>query len=449
MGASHFVGRVGGLAVALGVGAAVFSAAGSPRPTAPPRIPAVRRAPQQFDISGECRGPRLHRARRRPPPPPSPRRRRAVPVRPAPLVTEPTQRAGAGRTRLPRRRRPCVTPASAVTSAPAVNRSRPPLAVPAAERRRARPPYRSRRSPPRRRHRWLRRQPRSRPSTPRRAAGRPRRRKRSVGSGRCIRSSTCCWRPSSAAKHPGAAATGRGGSAGKRLVWPDPRPGDHLLRRRPAGQPECHQCQRMRNPRAPRCTLTYSFVTSSAGGKLNLDNVPAALPGLPAGAQGGAGSYTFLPYATWINPANPTNHPTPTGTQSFTVRVSENTKFDQTLTSIPLIGLFATPIISLLQQTPFIGNLLAPLIGASITQAVSVNVGLLVPAVSQVAYTYKVTSFDGTKISMNYFPASAPSLVLPGQYQATIFNGPGLGWRRRDRPVRPLSGRGIGSRRSA
>ena len=170
------------------------------------------------------------------------------------------------------------------------------------------------------------------------------------------------------------------------------------------------------------CKLAYSFVTSSDGGKVTLDKVPAALP------DGGAGSYTFLPYATWIDPANPARFPTPTGTQDFTVRVSENTKFDQTITGIPLVGLIAAPIIQLMQATPFLGDLLAPLIGASVQQTISVNVGGLVPAGKQVAYTYFVDSFDGTRISMNYFPASAPSLLAAlGNQQATIFNGPGLG----------------------
>ena len=170
------------------------------------------------------------------------------------------------------------------------------------------------------------------------------------------------------------------------------------------------------------CKLVYSFVGSSAGGKATLDKVPASLPG------GGAGSYTFLPYATWIDPDNPTRFPTATGTQDFTVRVSENTAFDQFLVKIPLVGLLAQPIINLLQQTPFLGDLLAPIIGASVTQTVSVNVGSLVTAGKQVAYTYFVDSFDGTPISMNYFPASAPSLLPAlGNQQATIFNGPGLG----------------------
>jgi ABC-2 type transport system ATP-binding protein len=181
------------------------------------------------------------------------------------------------------------------------------------------------------------------------------------------------------------------------------------------------------------CNLVYKLVDTSDRGKVSFGNVPAALsPLLPDGAQGGAGSFTFLPYATWIDPADPTNFPVATGTQTFSVRITEDTQFNQTITSIPLIGLFAAPIIDLLQQLPLISTLLAPLIGASLVQTVTVNVGQLtagsMPGASkQVAYTYTVDSFDGTPISMNYFPASAPSLILPGQKQATIFNGPGLG----------------------
>ena len=86
------------------------------------------------------------------------------------------------------------------------------------------------------------------------------------------------------------------------------------------------------------------------------------------------------------------------------------------------------PLISLLQDTPCIGSLLAPLIGSAINQTISVNLDQLVPTNKQVAYTYKVTSFDGTLISMNYFPAATPSLLTDlGNQQATIFNGPGLG----------------------
>ena len=176
------------------------------------------------------------------------------------------------------------------------------------------------------------------------------------------------------------------------------------------------------------CKLVYSLVDTSDGGKARFGNVPTALdPLLPVGAKGGSGSYTFLPYATWIDPDQPTSFPTATGTQTFTFRVSENTEFNQTVTSIPLIGLFAAPIIDLMQQLPLISSLLAPLIGASLTSTVTLNVGQLA-AGKQVAYTYTVDSFDGTPISMNYFPASENSLLPAlGNKQATIFNGPGLG----------------------
>jgi ABC-2 type transport system ATP-binding protein len=171
------------------------------------------------------------------------------------------------------------------------------------------------------------------------------------------------------------------------------------------------------------CKLSYSLAGSSAGGKASFNNVPAGLPGA------GAGSFTLLPYATWINPSSPTKFPTPSGSQDFTVRVGENTKFDQMLTGVPLIGdLIFKPIINLMQDTPFIGTLLAPLIGNSVKQTFTANIGSLVPAGKQVAYTYKVTSFDGTIISMNYFPAASSSLLPAlGNQQATIFNGPGLG----------------------
>jgi ABC-2 type transport system ATP-binding protein len=176
------------------------------------------------------------------------------------------------------------------------------------------------------------------------------------------------------------------------------------------------------------CKLTYSFLGSSDGGKLDLNDVPVALdPALPDGAKGGAGSYTFLPYATWIDPANPTKNPIAAGSQTFTVRVSENTAFDQFLSGIPLIGGLNQKVIDLLQQTPFIGNLLAPLIGSTVKSTVNVQVGALVTLAKPVAYTIMVTSFDGTQISTNFFPASENSLIFPGNEQATIFNGPGLG----------------------
>jgi ABC-2 type transport system ATP-binding protein len=173
--------------------------------------------------------------------------------------------------------------------------------------------------------------------------------------------------------------------------------------------------------------LVFKFVDSSNGGKLDLGNVPTTLnPLLPVGSKGGAQSFTALPYATWINPASPTQSPVPTGTQTFDVRVTENTKFDQFIVKIPLVGMLAEPIISLLQQTPFASKLLAPIIGGSVLAQISTDMSALVPAGKAVAYTYKVTSFDGTEISTNFFPATSTSLY-PGNFGASLFNGPGLG----------------------
>ena len=166
--------------------------------------------------------------------------------------------------------------------------------------------------------------------------------------------------------------------------------------------------------------LTYTFVDSSDGGKITIGNVPAPLPG--SGAQ----SYTLLPYATWIDPAAPNPNKQPTGTQTWSVRVSEVTNFDKFLVKIPLIGMIAQPIIDAIQKTPLISTLLAPIFGSSVVAEISANLNDLVAAGKPVAYTYKVTSFDGVKISTNFFPASTKSL-FPGNYQATVFNGPGLG----------------------
>lgn len=166
-------------------------------------------------------------------------------------------------------------------------------------------------------------------------------------------------------------------------------------------------------------TLTYSFVSSSAGGKLDLGTVPAAIE------IGGPQSYTLLPYANWLDTDGTK------GAQSFTVRVSESTPFDKFLVGIPLVGTLAGPIISLLQQTPFISSLLAPVIGSTVLATIDINVATNAPGETPLAFTYKVESFDGTLISTNFFPRSG--LVAGGdcnvaaQCGYTVLNGPGLG----------------------
>lgn len=160
-------------------------------------------------------------------------------------------------------------------------------------------------------------------------------------------------------------------------------------------------------------TLTYSFVSSSAGGKLDLGTVPGSLE------IGGPQSYTLLPYANWE-----LNTGAGKGAQTFTVRVSESTPFDKFVVGIPLVGTLAAPIISLLQQTPLISSLLAPIIGSSVLATIDINVATDAPGTTPVAYTYKVASFDGTLISTNFFPASG---LTAGQTVETVLNGPGLG----------------------
>ena len=144
------------------------------------------------------------------------------------------------------------------------------------------------------------------------------------------------------------------------------------------------------------------------GGKISLGTIPL----LGNTAQ----SFTILPYANWLDGGT-------AGTQTFGVRVREVTDFDMFLTGIPLVGLFAAPIIDLLQTLPLIGDLLAPLIGASVVATVDVDVSTLAPGNTPVAYTYRVVSFDGVDISTNFFPAAG---IAPGDLAPTAISMPGL-----------------------
>ena len=162
--------------------------------------------------------------------------------------------------------------------------------------------------------------------------------------------------------------------------------------------------------------LTYTVLGGSCG-----DGCGVATSGgkLTLGVLGkdAPQSYAILPYANWLDGGTK-------GLQQFQVRVSEVTDFDSFLTNIPLVGLLAAPIIDLLQKTPFLSDLLAPIIGSSLVAAIDVNVGTLASGDTPVAYTYKVASFDGTLISTNFFPASG---LQVGDLAPSVFNGPGLG----------------------
>ncbi len=168
--------------------------------------------------------------------------------------------------------------------------------------------------------------------------------------------------------------------------------------------------------------------TSTAGNPLSF-----AVVGASCGTDCGVGSsggkitaigsfdntqqYSILPYANWLDGAAK-------GDQTFQVRVTETTQFDRIVASIPIVGLLASPIISALQRTPYLGDLLAPIIGASVVVDLTAEVGTAAPGDTPIGFTYKVTSFDGTKISTNFFPAAG---LQAGQTAYTVLNGPGLG----------------------
>lgn len=159
--------------------------------------------------------------------------------------------------------------------------------------------------------------------------------------------------------------------------------------------------------------MTYEYVSAGGvAGKLDMGTVPAS----PTARD--PQSFTVLPYLTWDLDTGAGK-----GSQNFTVRVSEVTEFGSFLTGLPLAGAFAEQVIDVLQLTPFLGTVLAPLIGASALATIDVNVAALAPGDTPLAFTYKVTSFDGTLISANFFPAAQ---IKPGEVAPLVFRGPGL-----------------------
>jgi len=175
---------------------------------------------------------------------------------------------------------------------------------------------------------------------------------------------------------------------------------------------------------SPGVTLAYSFIGGTCGsncglgdinGKISLGTVPVIPATLPPTTD--PQSFTILPYANWLDGGTK-------GIQTFGVRVTEVTGFDTFVTGIPLVGMLASPVIGLLQKLPLISDLLAPIIGASVVVTVSVDVAALAPAANTpIGFTYTVTSFDGAGISTNFFPASG---LTAGAKAATVINMPGL-----------------------
>ena len=95
------------------------------------------------------------------------------------------------------------------------------------------------------------------------------------------------------------------------------------------------------------------------------------------------------------------------------------------LEGIPLLGMVVTPVVNILYQVPVLNTLLAPIIGYSTVATFDLDPNALAAGKNATAFTDKVTSFDGTKISVNYFP-SVYVANTPGAKANTILWGPGL-----------------------
>ncbi len=153
--------------------------------------------------------------------------------------------------------------------------------------------------------------------------------------------------------------------------------------------------------------LTYTLIDApSLGGKVTF------------AAAGTQGQFSYLAYGSTLTDASEN--------EQFSILVAETTGFDEFLTNIPLIGLLVPNLLTTLHQIPILNQLLAPIIGASQVVEFNENPSSLA-AGRPVAFTYKMPSFDGTLISVNYFPAVN---VATGDVDSAplVLDGPGLGF---------------------
>ncbi|MDG4667849.1 CocE/NonD family hydrolase [Mycobacterium sp. 236(2023)] len=127
------------------------------------------------------------------------------------------------------------------------------------------------------------------------------------------------------------------------------------------------------------------------------------------------GTFSFLPDLSVVESR---------GIETFTVMVSQKSVLVSILEAIPIVGDFVQPIVLGLQRVPILGELLQPIIGYRVITPIDVDIDELVPVGAPVAFTTMVTSFDGTQISTNFFPATGLAF---GETAPTVLNGPGLG----------------------
>lgn len=99
------------------------------------------------------------------------------------------------------------------------------------------------------------------------------------------------------------------------------------------------------------------------------------------------------------------------------VTVEEWTPPFEWLQKIPLLGpLVVTPLVGLAHVIPFVGDVIHPVIGFPIDHNA--------PAGTPRPRSFRVTSFDGTRIFVNFMPAKG---LKVGEKAPTVLNGPGLG----------------------
>lgn len=146
----------------------------------------------------------------------------------------------------------------------------------------------------------------------------------------------------------------------------------------------------------------YTVVSNpTGGGKVRLD--------------ANTGDFTFLPYLSPTQAA---------GSEKFSVLVAEKTAFTQALLTIPIVNSIAPRVLVVLQQVPIVKDVLSPLIGRAERVDVLIDVADFVgDGMAPIAFTTKITSFDGVRISVNYFPKSGLGF---GDQAPTILNGPSL-----------------------
>lgn len=154
-------------------------------------------------------------------------------------------------------------------------------------------------------------------------------------------------------------------------------------------------------------TTTLTIVEKpSAGGK-----VTPLIPGDQGYTQG---AFTYLPDASVLNSGQ---------REQFSILATHDTITSQILRKVPSLA----SLVDALRQVAVLNTLLAPVIGYTRLTTFDSSMASI-PAGTPVAYTTMVTSFDGTQISTNFFPASTRGLyVVPaGDPAPTILFGPGL-----------------------